>query len=90
MVAALAVVGAVFGASIVGEAVWASVAGAPSAGAVEAGEQPSATHVAVPGDTLWSIADAHRGDVSRPAYLDALIRLNGGTTIQAGQAVSLP
>jgi hypothetical protein len=49
-----------------------------------------AMHVAVTGDTLWSIADRYRGDVDRARYLDALIDLNGGTDILAGQAVLLP
>ena len=50
----------------------------------------SAIHVAEPGDSLWSIADFHRGDIGRDRYVDALISLNGGTAIQAGQAVHLP
>ncbi|MFK8026025.1 MAG: LysM peptidoglycan-binding domain-containing protein [Ilumatobacter sp.] len=48
------------------------------------------THVAVAGDTLWSIAEAHRGTMSRDAYIDALVSLNGGTAIAVGQAVRLP
>ena len=32
-----------------------------------------------PGDSLWSIAEAHHGDVSITRYVDALIALNGGT-----------
>ena len=47
-------------------------------------------HVAAPGDTLWSIAEQYRGAVSRDRYVDALIDLNGGTSIQAGQPVQLP
>jgi hypothetical protein len=47
-------------------------------------------HVAAPGDTLWSIAEQYRGAVSRDRYVDALIDLNGGTSIQAGQPVRLP
>ena len=47
-------------------------------------------HVAQTGDTLWSIADAHRGDVGRDRFIDALIDLNGGTDIQIGQAIHLP
>lgn len=47
-------------------------------------------HVAQPGDTLWSIATRYRGDVGRERFVDALIDLNGGTSIQAGQAVLLP
>jgi Tfp pilus assembly protein FimV len=48
------------------------------------------SHVALPGDTLWSIADRYRGDVGRDRYIDALIDLNGGTRILAGQAIRLP
>jgi len=47
-------------------------------------------HVAEPGDTLWSIADRYRGDVDRGRFVDRLIDLNGGTSIQIGQAVRLP
>lgn len=47
-------------------------------------------HVAEPGDTLWSIADRYRGEVDRGRFVDRLIDLNGGTSIQAGQAVRLP
>jgi Tfp pilus assembly protein FimV len=48
------------------------------------------TVVARPGDTLWSIAQAARGDVSHDAYLDALVRLNGGASIEIGQRIILP
>lgn len=48
------------------------------------------SHVAQPGDTLWSIADRHRGDIGRDRFVDALIAFNGGTQIQVGQAVRLP
>lgn len=48
------------------------------------------THVAQPGDTLWSIADRYRGDVGQGRFVDALIDANGGTVIQIGQAVRLP
>lgn len=47
-------------------------------------------HVAEPGDTLWSIADRYRGEIDRGRFVDRLIDLNGGTSIQAGQAVRLP
>ena len=47
-------------------------------------------HVAEPGDSLWSIASTYRGEISRDNYVDALISANGGTEIQAGQAVRLP
>ncbi len=47
-------------------------------------------HVAQPGDTLWSIAEQYRGGVGQGRFVDALIAANGGTSIQAGQAVRLP
>jgi LysM repeat protein len=47
-------------------------------------------HVAQPGDTLWSIAEQYRGDVGQGRFVDALIASNGGTSIQAGQAIRLP
>jgi hypothetical protein len=47
-------------------------------------------HVARPGDSLWSIADQHRGAVNRDRYVDELIDLNGSTSIVVGQAVILP
>jgi hypothetical protein len=50
----------------------------------------SSIHVAESGDSLWLIADFYRGDIGRDRYIDALISLNGGTAIQAGQAVHLP
>jgi len=59
---------------------------APAAG----GAVLRTVHVAEPGDTLWSIADRYRGEVDRGRFVDRLIDLNGGTSIQAGQAVRLP
>ena len=47
-------------------------------------------HVAQPGDTLWSIAEQYRGDVGQGRFVDALISINGGIAIQAGQAIRLP
>ena len=47
-------------------------------------------HVARPGDSLWSIADEHRGAVARDRYVDELVDLNGSTSIVVGQAVHLP
>ena len=55
-----------------------------------AGAATERTHVAQPGDTLWSIADRYRGDVGQDRFVDALIDANGGTVIQIGQAVRLP
>jgi len=50
---------------------------------------PSAL-TAQPGDTLWAIAERYRGDVSLTRYVDKLVDLNGGPSLQAGQQVLLP
>jgi 5'-nucleotidase / UDP-sugar diphosphatase len=56
-----------------------------------AGAAPaSVTYVVRPGDTLWSIAQLHRGTTSRGAYVDALIDTNGGASILVGQRLVLP
>ncbi|WP_420453250.1 hypothetical protein [Ilumatobacter sp.] len=62
----------------------ASAAGARADGA------PTETHVARAGDSLWSIAEAHRGDIEHGRYLDALIGLNSSTVVHVGQSVLLP
>jgi Tfp pilus assembly protein FimV len=66
--------------------------GAPAAAAGAAPPAPAAraVHVAHRGDTMWAIAHEYRGQVAHDAYLEALIRLNGGTRIEVGQAVQLP
>lgn len=60
----------------------------PSTAAAAA--EASATYVVRPGDTLWSIADVHRGSSGHGSYLDALIAANGGASIQVGQRLVLP
>ena len=58
------------------------------------GAQPAAVaeyHVVQPGESLWTIAMEHHGDVPVDRFVDKLISLNGGgTLIQVGQAVWLP
>ena len=61
-----------------------------SAAAVDSDPPVVEIHVARSGDTLWSIAETYRGEVERHAFVDALITLNHGTSIQIGQAVRLP
>lgn len=48
------------------------------------------TVVARPGDTLWSIAELHHGEVSISRYVDTMVDLNGGASIEAGQVIVLP
>lgn len=95
----IALCGVVIGAWFAGE-VASSVAGQPVSAAETAPQREPAgsgsdaatpaVHVARAGDTLWSIADLHRGDGERDRFVDALVELNGGTAIQVGQAVRLP
>jgi hypothetical protein len=61
-----------------------------SASRAEPANIASAVHVALAGDSLWSIAQANHGPVDIDRYVDALIDLNGGTFVQVGQAVRLP
>ena len=63
--------------------------GGDPASAIES--QPArSTVVAQPGDTLWSIANANHGEHSLTRYLDTLVDINGGATIQVGQQILLP
>jgi LysM repeat protein len=67
------------------------LAGSGSVPASAAVSQPArSTTVAQPGDSLWSIAERHHGDVPLVRYVDKLVALNGGATIQVGQLVTLP
>ena len=53
--------------------------------------RPGATHIAQPGESLWTIAEQHRGTTDIVVYVEELIDLNGGEAgIQVGQAVLLP
>jgi LysM repeat protein len=92
-VAAVVVAAAVAMLAVGGSATLGAVLevdGRPAA-ASDIADSPSVrVHVAQPGDTLWSIAERYRGDVGQGRFVDALIAANGGTVIQAGQAVRLP
>ena len=50
----------------------------------------STTYVAQPGDTLWAIAERLYPGADTAAVVDALVSLNGGASIQAGQQLFLP
>jgi LysM repeat protein len=70
--------------------VLAGSGGVPASAAVSLPAQARTRVVAQRGDTLWSIASDHHGDISITRYVDALVELNGSPTIQAGQEVVLP
>lgn len=63
-----------------------------SASAVRQATSPGliTTYQVQPGDTMWSIAESHRDGANLLHYVDELIELNGGTTVQVGQLISLP
>lgn len=64
--------------------------GVPASAAGAGTAPPDRVVRAEPGDSLWSLAERFHGDVGLQRYLDALIGLNGGTAIAAGQLVRLP
>ena len=90
VVAALAL-GAVTSALTLGaHGVLTGPGGVPASAAGAGTERPGGVVRAEPGDSLWALAERHHGDVSLTRYVDALIDLNGGTAIEAGQLVRLP
>src|SRR4051812_30089668 len=88
-VAGLLLAGAVGSAVLAGN-VLTDPGGAPASAAGAATAVPVSTLRVRAGDSLWSIAARFRGDVPIARYLEALISVNGGTRIEAGQIVRLP
>lgn len=70
--------------------VLAGSGGVPASAAASQPAQRRGEVTAQPGDTLWSIAEAHRGTVAIGRFVDKLVALNGGASIQAGQRIILP
>ncbi len=50
----------------------------------------SSTYVVQPGDTMWAIAQRLNPGGDLTGYVDALMSLNGGSVIVAGQQLRLP
>jgi hypothetical protein len=75
---------------VAGHDVLAGSGGVPASAASSQPAHAPATVIAQPGDNLWSIAAAHHGQSSITAYLDTLVDLNGGATIEVGQTIVLP
>lgn len=70
--------------------VLAGSGGGPASAAASQPAHVRGAVTALPGDTLWSLARAHHGEVPIARYVDKLVDLNGGASIQAGQSVVLP
>lgn len=62
-----------------------------SASAVRQATAPEVTtYLVQPGDTMYSIAEAYRDGANLMHFVDNLIALNGGVTVQVGQQITLP
>jgi LysM repeat protein len=70
--------------------VLAGSGGVPASAAASQPALAQETVVAQPGDSLWSIASEHHGAANLRDYLDTLVDINGGPTIQLGQTIVLP
>lgn len=70
--------------------VLAGSSGLPASASSSRSAPTRAVVTALPGDTLWGIAEQHRGDVPVDRYVDLLVRVNGGPSIVAGQTILLP
>ena len=70
--------------------VLAGSGGEPASAAASQPALVRQTITAQPGDTLWSIGQTYHGSMAIARYVDKLVDLNGGASIQAGQAVVLP
>jgi len=69
------------------------LAGSGGVPASAAGATPAPVRVLVvarAGDTLWSIAERFHGEITFDRYLEALININEGPSIQVGQSITLP
>ena len=90
MVAAGLLVGLLAACGVVAHDVLAGSGGVPASAAGATPAPVRAVVVARPGDTLWAIAERFHGEIGFDRYLEALINLNDGPSIQAGQAITLP
>jgi hypothetical protein len=88
----MVVAGLVGAGALVADTILTGPGGVP-ASAAGAGTEPVGSGMVVrahPGDSLWSIAEEHHGEIAIRRYVEALIDLNGGTGIEVGQLVRLP
>ena len=52
--------------------------------------RPATSYVVQPGDTVWSISERLRGESTQIDYVDALVSVLGGASLQVGQVITLP
>jgi LysM repeat protein len=69
------------------DSVFANRGGAPASASVVGG---TSTYVVQSGDSLWSIAEEHRGATPLDDYLDQLLALHGSPVLFAGEVIALP
>jgi nucleoid-associated protein YgaU len=77
-------------AALAGVAMFAVMLGRVPASVSERHPVSPVTHVVQPGETLWSIAQRVHPGGNVAAYVDRLVRANGGNTIQVGQQIVVP
>lgn len=83
--------GAVTALGLMADAIVSGPGGVPASAAGAGTDTPDRFVVVRAGDTLWSIAEAHHGDINLRRYVEKLIDLNGDSTrIVIGQTVQLP
>jgi nucleoid-associated protein YgaU len=70
--------------------VLAGSGGVPASAAAGRPALARTTIIARSGDSLWSIAERHHGEIPMTRFVDKLVDLNGGPSVQVGQSVILP
>ncbi len=88
--AGLVLAGVVGSAGLLAGNVLTGPGGVPASAAGAGTATPARAVRAHAGDSLWSIAETFHGDIPLARYVEALISVNGGTRIEAGQVVELP
>lgn len=89
---ALVFIGVFVALTIGAGSVLANRGGAPASTSAVRPATPSAstTYVVQPGDTVWSISERLRGESTQIDYVDSLVSVLGGASLQVGQVITLP